>query len=145
MQFQMTQGEVISKKRQAFKITQSPYKTKDNGELGTCTVEFGSNNSERMITVYNKRGFTRLEFQAKDLRANIVATELFMTNDISEWFKISISHLRDFVDFDTDWWNEFIHSHARAKRIIFRPKEKSLEKTVDWVDHQVGPGVKCIG
>ena len=53
-----------------------PFERQENGELGTHTVNLGSRQSERMIRVYNRRGFTRLEMELKDKRADLVAKEI---------------------------------------------------------------------
>ena len=47
-------------KRDTMTVYKTPFGEKENGELGTHTVNFGSRMSERMIRVYNRRGFTRL-------------------------------------------------------------------------------------
>jgi hypothetical protein len=43
-------------KRETLHINASPFQPRADGTLGTYTVEFGSNQSERMITVYNSVG-----------------------------------------------------------------------------------------
>lgn len=128
-------------KRESLLIHSSPFAYRDDGKQGTYTVSFGSNQSERMITVYNKRGFTRLEFQTRDLRANLVGRHLFLEHNTSDWSKIGLSHLRDFVDFKTDWWNIFINGSYRANETIARPREVSISKLVRWMDKQVSPAL----
>jgi DNA relaxase NicK len=129
-------------KRESLHINSSPYLLRDTGGMvGTYTVEFGSNQSERMITVYNKRGFTRLEFQMRDARADLVAKQLFSVLDDSKWGKIAISHLRDFIDIESDWWNIFVTSNARAYQTISRPREVSMNKLMRWMDRQVSPAL----
>jgi DNA relaxase NicK len=128
-------------KRDSLKIFSSPFALRDNGVMGTDTVSFGSNSSERMITVYNKRGYTRLEFQAKDLRATVVAKHLLLEPDISDWSGIGLSHLRDFCDFKTDWWEKFVNGSHRAYETISRPREISVSKLARWLDKQVSPAL----
>jgi len=131
-------------KRESLEIHKSPFASKDNGEEGTYTVYFGSRSSERMIRVYDKRGFTRLELELKDERANLVAMELFKADDISKWYEIMIGHLRDFVDFDTEWWSEFIGNMGRAWAILSSPKEIEIERILNWLDHQVMPALSVV-
>jgi len=131
-------------KRKSLKKLEEPFEKKDNGEIGTYTVYFGSRQSERMIRVYNKRGFTRLELELKDRRANLVAVQLFSVSDISEWHPIALSHLQDFIEVDTDWWREFVSGTGRAWATVSTPREVSQEKTTDWLEHQVSAALSVI-
>lgn len=138
----ISSGQVRSlAKRESLHVNSSPFLPRDNGEIGTYTVEFGSNQSERMITVYNKRGFTRLEFQTRDERADLIAKQLFSVFDESDWFSIMVPHLRDFVDFELPWWDQFIKSTARAYQTISRPRDVSMGKLYRWIDRQVSPAL----
>jgi len=131
-------------KRESLHIESTPFLPRDDGELGTYTVEFGSNQSERMITVYNKRGYTRLEFQMRDARADLVAKELFSSFEEKEWFKIAIAHLRDFADFETDWWEKFVTANARAFQTISRARDVSMGKIMRWMVKQVSPALSVV-
>jgi DNA relaxase NicK len=128
-------------KRETLEVHSSPFSKRDNGELGTYTVNLGSRSSERMIRVYNKRGPTRLELELKDRRADLVAKELFSASDETEWFKIMISHLRDYVDFYPVWWGEFTNGTARAWATVGSPKQLTMAKLLHWIDHQVSPAL----
>jgi hypothetical protein len=70
-----------------------------------------------------------------------VAKEILSCFDESDWFKISISHLRDFVDFDLPAWTQFINGNARAFQTISRPREVSMRKLVNWIDRQISPAL----
>jgi DNA relaxase NicK len=131
-------------KRESLQLHSSPFEKKENGEEGTHTVNFGSRSSERMIRVYDKRGFTRLELELKEARADLVARELFLADDISKWFEIMIGHLRDFVDFDTEWWVEFIGRVGRAWANVSKPKDIAIEKILNWIDRQVTPALSVV-
>ena len=125
--------------RESLKIFNSPLQARANGEIGTSTVQLGANESERMITVYNKRGETRLEFQARDKRADAIAKEL-LGSEIEEWFSLMLAHLLDFIEFNTDWWNLFIGTQGRANRKVTTAKEVTAERLVNWLDYGVsGP------
>ena len=128
-------------KRESLHIVSSPFQPRDNGVLGTYTVEFGSNQSERMITVYNRRGYTRLELQMRDERADLVAKQLFSVFDESDWFSVGISHLRDFIDFELPWWGQFVNGNARAYQTISRPRDVSMIKLYRWMDRQISPAL----
>ncbi len=131
-------------KRETLRFHGSPFQLRDNGENGTYTIELGSRTSERMITVYNKRGPTRLEFQMRGKRAHRITCELFGADDISDWYKLMIGHLRDYVDFSKPWWDEFTRSIGRAWVTVSNPKEVSMEKLLNWYDQQISPAFSVI-
>lgn len=131
-------------KRDKTNIQESPFAKRDDGEIGTMTVNFGSRDSQRMIRVYNKRGFTRLEFETKQERADMIAKDLLREQDDSKWFRIAVGHLRDFIDFKTDWWDDFIQGNARAYRIVTKPVEVSLDSITSWVNKQVTPALSVL-
>jgi DNA relaxase NicK len=128
-------------KRESLSVHASPFAKRDNGEVGTYTVELGSRNSERMIRVYNKRGFTRLEIEMKEKRADVIARQLFRCADVSQWYPLMMSHLRDYVDFHPAWWEEFIQGSWRAWQVISTPKEITEAKLIHWIDHQISPAL----
>ena len=139
------EGKVRSlAKRESLEVHNSPFLLKENGEEGTHTVNFGSRSSERMIRVYDKRGFTRLELELKAERADLVAKVLFQVDDISKWYEIIIGHLRDFMDFETPWWGEFVSGKGRAWAIVSKPKDIEMEKILKWIDRQVTPALSVV-
>jgi hypothetical protein len=97
-----------------------------------------------MIRVYNKRGFTRLELELKDKRADLVARELFQTDDISKWFEILVKHLKDFIDFDAIWWCDLVGGIGRAWANVSKPKDIEMGKLIHWIDHQVAPALSVL-
>jgi DNA relaxase NicK len=131
-------------KRKTARVEQSPYEPKDNGELGTYTVYFGSRQSERMIRVYDRRGFTRLEFEMKQKRADLVAKQIFRESEASEAFSIVLSHLLDYVNFDAPWWEEFVNGVGRAWAIVTTPREITEAAIKTWLTHQVAPSLSVI-
>ena len=128
-------------KRENLVVHKSPLGKRDNGEIGTYTVEFGLREADRRIRIYNKRGYTRLEIETRDFRAQIIAQDLLLAEDVSKWFSISIGHLRDYIDFYTDWWQEFISGEARAWATIGDAKELTVTRMVNWLDRQVMPAL----
>ncbi len=131
-------------KRSTLKITESPNVLRENGVLGTCTVSLGSLTSQRMIRVYNKRGFTRLEMQLRDVRADMVAKQMFAVSDTSIWFILAMGYLLDYVDFENDWWKEFKTSHIRAGATVSKPVEVSMTKLLKWQERQVMPSLSVL-
>lgn len=131
-------------KRESLKITESPFAKRNDGEIGTITVEFGMNTSNQMITVYNRRGFTRLEFQTKNERATVVALDILRSVDIDKSNQIAIRHLLDFVDFKTSWWQDFINGETRSRTIVTKPREVEISKTSRWLIKQVAPALSAV-
>jgi len=131
-------------KRETMTVYKTPFEKKENGEIGTHTVNFSSRMSERMIRVYNRRGFTRLELEMKSRRSDLVAKEILGASDVSEWLPIAISHLRDYVDFEAVWWQEFVNGVGRAKAIVSTPREITLERMDAWLDRQVAVPLSII-
>lgn len=131
-------------KRETLEVHSSPFAERENGEIGTYTVEFGSRTSERMIRVYNKRGFTRLEFQMKDKRAHLVAKQVCTCTQQTVGYYIVLAHLLDYIDFQTDWWETFKDGTERAQAKVSTPREISMSKMVRWLDKQVTPALSVI-
>ncbi len=130
-------------KRETLRQENSPLLAREDGQKGTQTVYLGSNQSNRMIRVYNRRGFTRLELQAKDDRANLIARDLFTTNP-ENWYSLGISHLRDYVDFFEPWWDRFVASQGRAYKTLAIPEDQSLLNSITWVQNQVSQTLSVI-
>jgi DNA relaxase NicK len=128
-------------KRETLHIHESPLEKREGEGIGTSTVTLGSRTSERMIRVYDKRGFTRLEIELKDKRADLVAKQLLALPEERLWFTVAQAHLLDYVDFKTDWWELFITSNKRAGATISNPTDISMGKLVNWIDRQVGPAL----
>lgn len=131
-------------KRESLKIISSPFAKRDDGEIGTLTVYLGSPTSERKIRIYNKRGYTRLEFETKDKRSHLIARQVLLASSHAMWFEIVIQHLRDYIDFDQVWWFQFISSIERAYAKTSLPREVSLSKVIGWLDKQVTPALSVV-
>jgi hypothetical protein len=130
--------------RDTLTTSKRPFEKQENGELGTHTVNLGSRQSERMIRVYNRRGFTRLEMELKDKRADLVAKELFRASDVSEWFGIALAHLLDYVNFEGSWWREFVSGTGRAWATVTTPREITEAKMTKWIEHQVAAALSVL-
>lgn len=131
-------------KRRTLEVQQSPFDAKPNGDIGTYTVYLGSRQSERMIRVYDKRGFTRLELELKGKRADLVAKEVFGAADLDTWYAITLSHLLDYVRFETAWWHEFTGRAGRAWATVTTPGKVTEEKAAGWLRHQVAPMLSVL-
>lgn len=138
----ITAGQVRSlAKRETVRIESSPFEKRDDGQIGTYTIYFGATTSERMVRIYNKRGFTRLELQMKERRANLVAPQVFRSSNADQSFYIVLSHLLDFMDVNADWWEDFKDSTGRANATVTSISEVSTAKMVNWLNKQVAPAL----
>ena len=99
---------------------------------------------ERMIRVYNKRGFTGIEFEMKEERADLVAKELLSLEDEGQWYPVAQAHLLDYVDFKTDWWGSFIQANKRAGVTLSKPDSVALNKLVNWMDSSFPLSERCV-
>jgi DNA relaxase NicK len=131
-------------KRESLSFIDSPFKLRDDdSEMGCHTAYFGSRTSQRMIRVYDRRGITRAEMECKQERAQLVAVSLF-TSMPERWFELAISHLRDFLDIRTEWWDLFVGSVQRAFAKVTDLRRVALEKIISWVDTQVAPSLSVL-
>ncbi len=134
--------------RKSLTYTVEPYALKDDGSTGTTSLRLGSLYSERMLRVYDKRGFVRIELQTRAKRAEKVAWNI-LVQPVQEWSEIAKSHMRDFVDFEEEgvllpWWDEFIKSIARARMKVTDAREKELERLTNWLMDQVAPSYSAV-
>ena len=130
--------------RDTLTISRRPFERQENGQVGTHTVNLGSRQSERMIRVYDRRGFTRLEMELKDKRADLVAKEILQASDVGDWFGIGLAHLLDYVSFDSPWWKEFVSGTGRAWATVTTPREITEEKMTRWINHQVAAALSVL-
>ena len=146
---QAIQGsEVVTlAKRDKIRVEQSPFLPRDDGQIGTMTVYLGSNEADRMIRVYNKRGPTRLEFQMRDERAHLVALDVLLRYP-SKWHEAALAHVSQYITFKQgcapDWWLAFIGSTEKADLIISSSRVVSLNKSKRWMTKQVAPLLSVI-
>ncbi len=134
----VVQGKVVSlAKRDTLRFYDAPYQKLDSGDVGAQTCYFGSRSSERMIRVYNERGFNRIEMQCRGDRALMVAWDLVLA-PVSEMWKVAMGHLRQFVEFDTPWWQRFVEGTVRYSKKIESARRLSVQRLDGWLKRQVG-------
>jgi DNA relaxase NicK len=136
---------------------------KDDGSIGTTGLEWGSRQSMRYLRCYDLHGYTRLEIEYKDKRADIVACDIFIENDT--WQTV-IKHVRDCLDvLDQDieqirqtegtraelaqhlihWWAELIGAVGRANVRLGRTvREITMARVTQWLYHQVAVGLSVV-
>jgi hypothetical protein len=102
------------------------------------TFYIGSKMSGRLIRIYNRRGFTRLEMQFRHKWAQAVGARLIDQGDkdLGPW---AFGLLRDFVDFVDrtgggsasrapllPWWAAFVGNAEKCKLALEKPYEGAL-------------------
>lgn len=147
--YEAIQGQdiVTLAKRDSIRIDQSPYALRDDGQIGTTTVYLGSNESGRMLRVYNKRGPTRLELQMRDDRAFFVSFDVLLRSP-SVWHEAGLAHVIQYVNFreglEPDWWLEFTKSIQSSDLVISSSRVASLKKMDKWLKKQVAVALSVV-
>ena len=137
--------------KESLVLTFSPYKKKDNGEISTSTVTFGSRQSERRIQLYNKRGYTRLELEAKGGRADAIAKDV-LVDQPEDWYPKAAGHLKDFIDIFSDqekqilasWWAKLLKGQKRANKKVSNAREVEMSRILSWFDKQVSQSLSVV-
>jgi len=135
-------------KRKTLHVHDQPFEERDDGVMGTTSVRLGSNQSSRMLRVYDKRGPVRLEFQTRAERADLVAREVLLKlPDL--WAESALAHLRDYVDFEFEgkllaWWEKFVREIGRAFKKIMDARQLELSRMTEWVMTQVAPTLSVL-
>ncbi len=130
-------------KRESLRIFQQPYEQiKDNsGQVikeGTSGLYFGSRSSTRMIRVYDKHGYTRCEAEYKHDKAHQVAFDVLLSPCLNSAVRMALGHLRDYVDFFTEWWAYFMDNFDRLyKTLPQNIQEMTVEQIKSWFERQV--------
>jgi len=99
------------------------------------TLYIGSRASGRLIRIYNRRGFTRLEIESKGNWAELVGSRC-ASDGCGDFESFAISYVRQFLDFvDSStggsvtradllpWWLEFVGNIDRAG---LKPKDREF-------------------
>ena len=121
----------------------------------TATLYLGRPTSDRLLRIYDRRGFTRLEIQTRNERATALST-LLAAYGASYLPDLTIGALRDFIDF-TDhtsnqnpsrqallsWWEELVTSRPKVPTPIPRPVP-TLTRTLSWYAKSVAPSTRAI-
>lgn len=137
-------------RRSKMQYTISPYELREDGQLGTSSLRLGSNQSTRLLRVYDKHGPVRLEMQTRAERADLVARDVLIKLP-GLWIDNAISHLRDYVDFVEresgqmlPWWAAFIRNQNRAMKTVSDARTVELNRMLNWVDKQVSPTLSVL-
>ncbi|MEA4910182.1 MAG: replication initiation factor domain-containing protein [Anaerolineaceae bacterium] len=137
--------KLVSKvNRHSVSYTTSPFEVQKDGITeGTSTTYLGASSSERRLRVYNQRGFTRLEAQFRGNWSTMVVIELIST-PITSWWRVAMGYVRQYVEFDTDWWRDFVQETFRFDRKVSSPRVLSMKRVQKWLYDQVGLALMCM-
>jgi hypothetical protein len=129
-------------------VHDQPFEEREDGVTGTSSVRLGSNQSSRMLRVYDKRGPVRLEFQTRAERADLVARDVLVRLP-QAWAEAALAHLRDYVDFEDEgrllsWWEQFVSEIGRAFKSISDARQLELSRMTAWVMNQVAPTLSVL-
>jgi len=125
-------------KREKVKYYNSPYEVNELGEVGTSGLYLGGRSSTRMIRIYNKHGFTRLEMEVKHEKAIQVGLDVLKAGSIENALIMAMGHLRDYIDFFEGWWEEFIADFDRNySKLPDDVQEITIENIKSWFEKQV--------
>lgn len=114
--------------KKSLQYVNTPNQEREDGSgLGCSTTYFGSIESNRRVVVYNLHGAVRLEIRFKDDLAWVVGTHLLGSLP-DDWGRVAMGHLRDFIDIQTDWWQEFTKGTERAYAKLWQAKEYEIAK-----------------
>ena len=130
----------------SFKLVTS---TVDGKRSSTYYVGSRSKGSERLLRVYDMRGYNRVELELRKNRADLVVKDL-LKYDHDSWSSRFLCHLRDFVDVIDPLtgsgnksradlcplWSDFIKASEAAK-IRFDIERPSLQRTQNWIEKSV--------
>lgn len=112
--------------RDTLKTFSQPLEKDDLGNLGTEGMYLGSRTSEKLIRIYNKHGFTRLELQANGDAATAYFYLLY--KDQADFIELAFGIILDFIDIDEDYWREFKTDYERAYMITHEYTDPTLDK-----------------
>lgn len=130
-------------KRETFNYERSPYKPREDGQIGHSIFRIGSRQSARYLRVYNLHGPVRLEMEARGERANLIARDV-LVHAPDEWGTKAMAHLRDFVDVDMPYWAEFVQGQSRANCTITDARTKEMSRISEWLFKQVSPSFSVL-
>jgi hypothetical protein len=119
-----------------------------NRDDGSSTYYLGAPASDRRMRVYDKRGPTRAELQARRKASQAVLASLLGAEDPAQAVLANLVSLADFRESRRrlghgneraprlDWWHELVGDTAKAEGAPSRP-ELSLSERADWVDRSL--------
>lgn len=125
------------------KHSSEPFGLRENGEVGTSNTTLGKRQSQRSLRVYDLHGPVRLELETRKERADLITRDV-LSRHPDQWPALAIGHLRDFIDVDTQAWQQFIEKKGRANAKLVNAREVELSKMTEWLLEQVSPALSVV-
>jgi DNA relaxase NicK len=122
------------------------------GKAESCNI--GSRSSTRYLRIYRRvNGFgvyensacTRVEMECKEERAAAVLRDLLRVG-VNGLAEAAVGHLRDFIDFETPWWDVFAGMAKRAGLTLnatVSPGE-AVARAWKWTGTQLAPTLSAL-
>lgn len=125
-------------KRDKVKYYNSPFEKNEIGEVGTSGLSLGGRSSTRYMRVYDKHGFTRLEIEFKKEKSQQVGLMVLTADNPNSALVIAMGHVRDYIDFFTDWWELFVQDFERNySKLPNDVQEMTLDGIKEWFEKQI--------
>ena len=131
------------------------WRWEENHEGDTFYVGKRGDSDARLLRAYNRRGPTRVELELHGRRATGLMAHLAGA-DLSDWSRVALGALLDFVDFRDvgadsnvtrcprlDWWAAFTDG-ASALHIPIPARVPTLETMAHWLRHSVAPALSLV-
>lgn len=104
------------------------------------TAYIGKRASERMLRVYDRRGYTRCELEVKGDQARMLCSLILASEDVKQTAR---SFLHGFLDMADSLWRYF-----RDAPLVEAPmkllKQVSRERLMSWLTHQVAAALSAL-
>lgn len=130
-------------RRSSVRWDESPHQAKkDKSSLGTETFYIGAGESQRMIRIYNERGYTRTELQCRDDWADRIF--ILLNCNYSSWLSIVLGAIDKYFSVQASWWADFVTMKQEISIVISSARVVSLTKMQKWVIGQVAPTLEVL-
>lgn len=120
-------------------LRESSWSWAEDSKGQTCYL--GSRESDRMLRLYNQRGYNRLELQLRGRFCKFLSKylEIELESDFEQEIIKSVTGiLRDMIDFlDWDKWQDFLKGFDRV-RVRCDNVGTSIERKTRWIMRQCG-------
>jgi hypothetical protein len=74
----------------------------------------------------------------KHTKADIVGVDLLLANDTKEALRYAVGHLKDYIEFHNDLWDEFYSDLDRLySKLPMNVQEMSITEIKKWFEKQV--------
>jgi len=129
-------------KRSTIRWLDTPLELREDLVSGCQTAYVGKHSSERMVRVYNKHGYTRLELELHDEWAGGAFEVLVGSGDAAY---LARGLVDDYVSFKARWWRSFMSGAVRVELRRGSSEASTLDKKLQWLHKQVTPTLRAIG